>query len=453
MNTPMELAKDYIFTHVLRQASAGTYLSATRALLRHFGEDCTVESINHRSILEWRRKELDRGLAKQSWNTYSNHLRTVWGYAIEQGTLLHSSINPFRKTAVIPPRRPSKTIVRDGIRHAREWLKTLVAEERRTGRRSRITPAWFWLAVFEMFYYTGVRLNALLSIRVKDVDWDSRMIMVEADTEKTHRQFSIPIMPGLEPHIRRLLDAAEALGFGSDDQLFNVNRFSRHYRSVIMNTDQVEGMYKKITQHLGIRMTPHRFRHTLATDLMRQPERNIHLTKSLLNHSNIATTLSYIEVDYEHMRSVLHDRSLTQGAITFERRVDESVSISPPPTPEPSLPPAAAMIALPEPVAVPAIVDQTPIQRGTTTMTVTGVVDSESKLLTHVESLNSERYSLEQALQPTGTGLSHELTWDGPGTWWEELGIPTASPEGEMSEHSLLLTLMVTRVGIKSYSW
>lgn len=365
--------------------------------------------------MDWRRKELDRGLAKQSWNTYSNHLRTLWGYAIEQGTLVHGTINPFRKTAVIPPRRPSKTIVRDGIRYAREWLKTLVAEERWTGGRSRITPAWFWLAVFEIFYYTGVRLNALLSIRVKDVDWDSRMIMVEADTEKTHRQFSIPIMPGLEPHIRRLVDAAEALGFGSEDQLFNVNRFSRHYRSVVMNTDQVEGMYKKITQHLGIRMTPHRFRHTLATDLMRQPERNIYLTKSLLNHSNIATTLSYIEVDYEHMRSVLHDRSLTQGAITFERRVDESVSIPPPPTPEPSLPPAASMIALPEPGTVPAIVDQTPIQHGPTAIT-TIVSGSESKLLTHVESLNSARYGLEQALLPAGTGLSHELTWDGPGT-------------------------------------
>ena len=61
-------------------------------------------------------------------------------------------------------------------------------------------------------------------------------------------------------------------------------------------------------------MTPHRFRHTLATDLMKAPERNIHLTKCLLNHSNIQTTMSYIEADYDHMRAVLHARSLAQGA-------------------------------------------------------------------------------------------------------------------------------------------
>ncbi|EGH49676.1 hypothetical protein PSYPI_47718, partial [Pseudomonas syringae pv. pisi str. 1704B] len=40
------------------------------------------------------------------------------------------------------------------------------------------------------------------------------------------------------------------------------------------------------------------FRHTIASEMMRQPERNIHITKNLLNHSNIATTMEYIEPDY-----------------------------------------------------------------------------------------------------------------------------------------------------------
>ncbi|MDR9862464.1 site-specific integrase [Pseudomonas baetica] len=449
MSTPLALTKDYIFTHDLRDATAKIYFAATRALTRHFGEETSLESIDHRSILGWRRKELERGLAKQSWNTYSNHLRTVWGYAIEQGTLLHTSINPFKKTTVIPPKRPSKTVARDAIKGARDWLKSMVAEERYSKKRSAITPAWFWLAVFEMFYYTGIRLNALLTLRYGDVDWDNRIIKVQADTEKTHREFSIPIMPGLEPHILKLLEAAKEIGFAPDDQLFNVNRFSRHYRSTVMNIDQIEGMYRKLTREIGIRMTPHRFRHTLATDLMRQPERNIHLTKSLLNHSNIATTLSYIEVDYDHMRAVLHERSLSQGAIAFERRVDEQMPV----------PMGQPLPALPEPVALPqpdecmeTLVCESDEDKGKE-CPVHIPTSSESKLLTHVASITSERFTLEQAILPVGTGLSHELTWDGPGTWWEELGIPPASSGDEVSESSLLLTLMINRIGIKSYSW
>jgi len=94
-----------------------------------------------------------------------------------------------------------------------------------------------------------------------------------------------------------------------------------------------------------VRMTPHRFRHTLATDLMKQPERNIHLTKSLLNHSNIATTMNYIEVDYGHMRTVLHERSLAQGALSRVRRVDPSGTT---PTSTTTLPPAQTRLPSPE---------------------------------------------------------------------------------------------------------
>jgi integrase len=451
MTAPLELAKDYIFTHDLRESSGKIYLASIRALLRYFGTEIAAEDIDHRGVLGCRRALLENGLSKQSWNTYSNHLRTVWGYALEQGLLTHTTTNPFRKTAVIPPKRPSKTIARDAIKIARDWLKAMVSEERCSKKRSKVTPAWFWLAAFEMFYYTGIRLNALLTLRYQDIDWLNKLIRVEADTEKTHREFSIPIMAGLEPHIRRLLDAADESGFAPGDQLFNVNRFSRHYRSKVMNIDQVEGMYRKLTTALGVRMTPHRFRHTLATDLMRQPERNIHLTKNLLNHSNIATTLSYIEVDYDHMRAVLHERSLVQGAIAFERRVDEHIPSSPANTlPNPGEQPLPLIPHIPEVPPAPEVIE---VVGAMPSLLLPPESPPVPKLLTQVASISSERYSLEQAILPVGTGLSHELTWDGPGTWWEDLGIPQPPSLDEGAESSVLFALMISRVGIKSYSW
>jgi integrase len=323
MTTPLKLTEEYIFAHDLRDASAKIYRASTKALLKYF-RTTPIEEIDHRAVLSWRKKILENGLSKRSWNTYSNHLRTVWGYAIEHGLLTHTTINPFRKTSVIPPKRASKTINGEAIQRARNWLTSLVGQERCTQERCQVTPAWFWLAVFEMFYYTGIRLNALLCLRLKDIDWDNQMILVRGETEKTHREFFLPIMEGLAPHLCRILGEAEKIGFSPEDQLFNVNRFSRHYYSKDMNIDQVESMYRKLTDKVGVRMTPHRFRHTLATDLMKQPERNIHLTKSLLNHSNIATTMNYIEVDYDHMHAVLHERSLAQGALSRVRRVDSS---------------------------------------------------------------------------------------------------------------------------------
>ena len=321
--TPQKLLREYLVDHDLRPASAKIYGAAMKKLEKNFGNAVDVETIDRRDVLALRNKLIEGGLSKRSWNTYSNHLRTIWGYGIEYGILPNTDVNPFKKTTVIAPKRQSKIIAGEAIVRARRWLRSLADQEESTGDRARITPAWFWLATFEMFYYTGIRLNALLCIRLKDVDWDRRLVLVRGETEKTHREFRIPIMDGLAPHIQRLVDEARRAGFAADDQLFNVNRFSRHYKRHEMNSDQVEAMYKKLIVKLGVRMTPHRFRHTLATDLMKQPERNIHLTKNLLNHSNIATTMSYIEADYDHMRDVLHERSMQQGALRLVRRVDE----------------------------------------------------------------------------------------------------------------------------------
>ena len=341
--TPQQLTEEYIFAHDLREASAKIYRAATKALLKHFGPTATVHDVDHRAVLGWRRKVLEQGLSKRSWNTYSNHLRTIWGYAIEHELVTHSQVNPFRKTTVIPPRRASKTVAAEAILRARNWLNMQVGAERCTGDRARITPAWFWLCTFEVFYYTGIRLNALLCIRKRDIDWDNQLILIRGETEKTHKEFVVPITEGLVPHLSRLLQEADRAGFADDDQLFNVNRFSPHYKSKVMNSDQVEAMYRKLTEKVAVRMTPHRFRHTLATDLMKAPERNIHLTKCLLNHSNIQTTMSYIEADYDHMRAVLHARSLAQGALENVRKVDYSGSPQASAKPKPCGQPLARM--------------------------------------------------------------------------------------------------------------
>ncbi len=445
--TPENLLREYLVDHDLRPASAKIYGAAMKKLEKNFGKAVDVESIDRRGVLALRNKLIEGGLSKRSWNTYSNHLRTIWGYGIEYGILPGTGSNPFKKTTVIAPRRPSKIIAGNAILGARRWLTSLVEQEEASGDRARITPAWFWLATFELFYYTGIRLNALLCIRVRDVDWSNKLIYVNADTEKTHREFCVPIMKGLEPHINKVMNAASDLGFSEEDQLFNVNRFSMHYRSKTMNIDQIEGMYKKLSNAVGTRMTPHRFRHTLATDLMRQPERNIHLTKTLLNHSNIATTMSYIEVDYEHMRAVLDERSLHQGAVRFERREDPTRPIPSEPKP---LPTEASHCQ-----TGPAELDSQPVGHTASAGDDLPRIEAPTarQLLTALpRQKRPEKYPLDQISEPT-TGLSHDLAWDGPGTLWADLGIPPCRLSEDSFDPAALMDIMPVRNVAGSYRW
>ncbi|SEP37164.1 tyrosine recombinase XerC [Pseudomonas sp. Snoq117.2] len=307
MNLPLfELTEKFIALSDFRPATEKIYRAAARAFIRRF-EDLSLEQVDREKIIEWRKQLLDDGLSKRSWNTYSSHLKTIAEFGLNEG-LVDLQRNPFKKTSVVPPKRRKKTVARSAIERARDLLLLLEQDELKEQKRAKITPAWFWLIVFETFHLTGIRLNALISIRLQDIDLEENLIVIRGELEKTHREFAVPIPTALYPHLTRLLDTAVSCGFEPADQLFNVNRFSSHYRRDVMNDNQVEAMYTKLIRMTGVRMTPHRFRHTLASDLMRQPDRNIHVTKQLLNHSNLATTMEYIEPDYEVMRDAMNDR-------------------------------------------------------------------------------------------------------------------------------------------------
>ncbi len=236
-----------------------------------------------------------------SWNSYVRHLRALWNFGIDQG-LLTCSKNPFKGVAVSEPKKPKKTLNLEQIANARWALAQMVAWEKEHEQRSRITPAWFWQIVNETFYATGLRLNQVLNVRLADVRLRERLIIATVEGSKNRREYPVPISSKYLPYITTLVDRATLQGFKPDDQLFNVNRFSAYHRRKEMNQWQVESCYAKISEITNSRISPHRFRHTIGTDLMKKPERNLHLVKELLGHTNIKTTLEYVTVDVEMLR-------------------------------------------------------------------------------------------------------------------------------------------------------
>ena len=58
---------------------------------------------------------------------------------------------------------------------------------------------------------------------------------------------------------------------------------------------------KLFQKYTGIISSPHRFRHTAATNLMKKPE-NLYIAKQLLGHKDVKVTLSYIEDNIDSIR-------------------------------------------------------------------------------------------------------------------------------------------------------
>ncbi|WP_397453242.1 tyrosine-type recombinase/integrase [Pseudomonas sp. NA-150] len=299
-----ELLGEYLSDKVLKGTSQRSYSVACRALIRQAG-DCLVEQVDRKTILQWRKDALGISLKPVSWNSYVRHLRGLLQFGIDRG-LVGLVDNPFAGCHVRPTRRPCKTVEQKNVARARHLLTDMEQEEIEWGQQAVLHPAWFWRVVFETFAYTGLRANELICLRMCDIDLHKWLICVTADVSKNYEERKVPIHNSLHEHLVKLVRIAKKRKIRDDQQLFNVNMFSMRHRKEFMDMDQVSAFYKRLSKLLGQRLSAHRFRHTIATELMRFPDRNIHTVKELLGHRNIATTMKYITVDHRQMRELLN---------------------------------------------------------------------------------------------------------------------------------------------------
>ncbi|AWM80354.1 recombinase XerC [Gammaproteobacteria bacterium ESL0073] len=313
------LLESYLSVRVLRPKTESSYRASIRKLemglkdyayTQGYNFEADANGLTRQLVADWRNHELSNGLSANSWNTHMRHLKAVFTHGIES-QVLTSEINPFSKMNITPPKKRKKTLSTGQLTQARLFLEGMRADEEKGKDVSKLHPVWFWQTVFETFYYTGIRRNQLVHIKVGDVDLKKQIITIRVEGSKTWREYEVPICQQLLPYLKLLMTRASLQGFKVDDQLFNVNRFSDHFNprmSPQMGVDRVSNVFEYISKRIGIQVSPHRFRHTLGTDLMKQPDRNLHLVKELLGHTDIRTTLEYVEPDINSIKNLLESR-------------------------------------------------------------------------------------------------------------------------------------------------
>ena len=197
---------------------------------------------------------------------------------------------------------------------------TLLGDADDAGSKDQLQPKWFWVIVMKMLYSTGIRRHQLIEIRWKHLDLEQGVLLLVAEGSKTHREWQIPLMPGVISALRYLRIRTLERQCTDDiahRQVFNVTLFYDRYSGDAMTEEQLSGFFRRLSGALGQLITPHRFRHTLATKLLQGPHPDIKTVQSLLGHTDMRTTLGYVEVDLDHLRALLHARL---GPFIFNHR-------------------------------------------------------------------------------------------------------------------------------------
>ncbi len=154
------------------------------------------------------------------------------------------------------------------------------------------------LAMFEVFYSTGLRLFELAALDLGDIDLSAKEVRVRAG--KGGKQRMAPLGGKAVQALKNWLQHRRSVATQAVFLSRQGKRLSQ--RSIQLRMDkwcQKQG----VSEHVH----PHMLRHSFAGHLL-ESSQDIRAVQELLGHSNISTTQIYTHLDFQHLADI-YDKS------------------------------------------------------------------------------------------------------------------------------------------------
>lgn len=197
-----------------------------------------------------------------SMNTFMTPIRLFFQWLQNEEFIIKNpcaSIKPMKE-----PKRMRKPLTEEQVEQLRDSMLT---------RRER--------AILEFFLSTGCRLSEVLNVKVRDIDFVNKTLLVIGKGNKERRvYFTERCKRSLNNYLKSREDESEYL-FITDRKPYR--KISPRGMQVIINKMQMKA-------GLDIHIHPHIFRHTFATQALRsgmKPE----VIQQILGHEDVGITL------------------------------------------------------------------------------------------------------------------------------------------------------------------
>lgn len=153
------------------------------------------------------------------------------------------------------------------------------------------------LAMFELFYSSGLRLSELSALNLADLDLPDHSLRVHAG--KGGKSRVLPIGSKALKAIENWLPHRLSIVTATESALFISTRGTRlGQRSIELRLEQW-CKKKGIIEHIH----PHMLRHSFASHLL-ESSQDLRAIQELLGHSNISTTQIYTHLDFQHLAEI-----------------------------------------------------------------------------------------------------------------------------------------------------
>jgi integrase/recombinase XerC len=228
----------------------------------------------------------NRNLKKTSVSRRLSSLRTFYKYLVLNNFVDN---NPF--LLVSSPKKEKKMpkfINYSGI----EEIFNIPNIKTKEGQRERV--------ILEILYGSGVRVSELVNIKIKDIDFSNKTILIFG---KGNKERIVPFGEyALEALNIYVDDAREKYLDGKSSDYLIVGK-----NETQLTTRRIEQIIDNLIKKTSIKMniTPHMFRHTFATHLL-DNGCDLIAVQELLGHESLSSTEIYTHVSNEHLREVYY---------------------------------------------------------------------------------------------------------------------------------------------------
>ncbi len=154
--------------------------------------------------------------------------------------------------------------------------------------------------ILEILYGSGIRVSELVNIKIKDIDFSNKTILIFG---KGSKERIVPFGDYALDAINMYMDdARDKYLDGKESEYLIVGK-----NETQLTTRRIEQIIDKLIKKTSIKMniTPHMFRHTFATHLL-DNGCDLIAVQELLGHESLSSTEIYTHVSNEHLREVYY---------------------------------------------------------------------------------------------------------------------------------------------------
>jgi site-specific recombinase XerD len=258
------------------------------------------KDLKRQHLLDYVDHCLKEGYAVTGVNNDLRNLHTFLVFLQEEGYSVPHSL--LKIPSMKQPDPLPRYLTDEQVKNLLEELERKV-QDTKLGSHRRL--ALLTRAAFYLLWQGGMRLGEVEELRLEDLDFAQKRLSVRNGKGKQDRTVYLT-----ETTIRALQAYMVVRGEGSGDHVFL-------YRNAPLKKDLIRNQLKIAGEQVGVKVYPHRLRHTCATQLLNAGCRVTSIQR-FLGHRDLASTMIYARA---------HDQTVADDYFAAMQRVEQRLQI------------------------------------------------------------------------------------------------------------------------------